>query len=142
MNSKFSHLRMKHDVRHMSTCTESAHIYVLFEIIYNFFTHLCLQLHARFLPGVEESGVVCWRISWISRSRQEITKGKILMATPYRYARTSLVPEIFCGVIQPFYVKCGRSLHPAETRSCQSPIRPSLATTEWISCLGNVLYKQ
>ena len=39
-----------------------------------------------------------------------------------------------------FHMRCGRSLHPAETRSCQSPILPSSARTEWISCLTTVLH--
>ena len=36
VNSKFFHLRMKHNVRNMSTCPESACIYALFEITDNF----------------------------------------------------------------------------------------------------------
>ena len=40
VNSKFSHLRMKHNVGHISTCTESECIYALLEITDNFFKHL------------------------------------------------------------------------------------------------------
>ena len=40
VNCKFSYLRMKHNVRHKSTCTGSACIYALFEITDKFFTHL------------------------------------------------------------------------------------------------------
>ena len=40
MNNKFSHLRMKDNLRHMPTCTECENIYALLEITGNFFIHL------------------------------------------------------------------------------------------------------
>ena len=40
---------------------------------------------------------------------------KILEAFPYRHLKISLAPEIFRGVMQTFYVRCGWSLHSAET---------------------------
>ena len=44
MNSKFSHLHMKHNVHHMSISMESACTYALFKITDNFFTHLWSNL--------------------------------------------------------------------------------------------------
>ena len=76
INSKFSHLCMKHNVHHMSTCTEYACIYALFKITDNFVAR-CLQSHAQFQPRVEESCMVCWHIPWISQTPTRNHKGKI-----------------------------------------------------------------
>ena len=45
INSKFSHLRIKHNVHHMSTCTESACIYALFKITDSFFTYQSFSIN-------------------------------------------------------------------------------------------------
>ena len=138
MHSKFSRLRMKRKWENMSTCTEPVCIYALLKITDNFFTHLWPDVSSYTLDFRLELKNLVWIVGvyleYHEPPQEEITRGKIarsliLVAIPCRHPRISLVPEIFRGVMQEFHVRCGRSLDPAETRSCQSPIlhvRPQL----------------
>ena len=132
----------------MSTCTKSACIYAFFKITDNFFTHLWPGVSNHTLDFSLELKNRAWFVGY-TLDFTNLHKKKSLEGKSQDLGSHSLSPskciihlEFFCGIIQAFYVKCGRSLHPAETRSCQSPICPSLATTERISCLGIVLHEQ
>ena len=98
-NSKFSRLRMKHNVRHMSTCTESACIYALFEITNNFWTHLWPDVSNHTPDFSLELKNRVWFVGvylgFHEPPQEEITRCKITRswwAIPYRHARISPVP--------------------------------------------------
>jgi len=79
MNSKFPHLCMKRNVRHMSTCSESACIYALFEITDNFFTHLWPDVSKHTLDFSLELKNRAWFVGvylgLYEPPQEEITKG-------------------------------------------------------------------
>ena len=81
INSKFSYLCMKHNVHHMFTCTESACIYVLFEITDNFFTHLWPDVFNHTLDFSLELKNRVWLVGvylgFRETPQEEIARGKI-----------------------------------------------------------------
>ena len=81
MNSEFCHLCMKDNVRHMSTCTESACIYALFEITNNFFTHLWPDVANYTLDFSLKLQNRAWFVGiflgFHESPQEEITRGKI-----------------------------------------------------------------
>ena len=98
---------MKHNVCHMSTCTESACIYALFKITDSFFTLLWTNVSNHMLVFNLELKNHAWFVGkylGFHKPPQEITRGAI----PYCYARISIILEIFCGVMQMFHMTCGR----------------------------------
>ena len=124
----------------LSTCTQSAYMYALFEITYTSVAR-CRQSHSRFQPGVVELCVVCWRIPWILRKPQQekITRAKIARSwRPFLIAMQGVITR--SGNFLWSNASVGTSLHSAETRSCQSSILSNSATTEWISSLGTDLH--
>ena len=81
MNSKFSYLHMKHHVCHMSTCTESACIYALFDITDKFFTHLWTNVSNHTLNFSLELKNHAWfvgiHLRFHKSPQEDITRGKI-----------------------------------------------------------------
>ena len=81
MNCKFFHLRIKHNVRQMSTYTESACIYALFEITDKFFTHLSPDVSNHTFDFSLEVKKSAWFVGvylgFHEAPQEEITRNKI-----------------------------------------------------------------
>ena len=81
MNSKLSHLRMKHNVRQMTTCTGSACIYALFKITEIFFTHLWPDVSNHTLDFILELKNRAWFVGvylgFHKLLQEKVTRGKI-----------------------------------------------------------------
>ena len=79
MSSRFSHLPMKYNVCHTSTCIESANIYALFEITDNFFAHLWPDIFNHMLDFSLELKNSAWFVSiylgFHKPPQEEITRG-------------------------------------------------------------------
>ena len=81
VNSKFSDLRMKNNVRHMSTYSGSAYIYAQFKITDNFFAHLWPDVSNHKLDFSLELKNRVWfldvYLGFHKPPQEEITRGKI-----------------------------------------------------------------
>ena len=82
MNNKFSHLRMKHKVGHVSTCTEPTCIYAPLKITDNFLTHLWLGVSNHrldFSQGLKNrAGFVCVCLGFHKSPQEEMSRSRDL----------------------------------------------------------------
>ena len=122
MNSKFSHLRMKHNAHHMSTCTESACTYALFDITDNFFTHLWLDVSNCTLDFSLELKNQAWLLAYTldftnsHKKKSQGVRSQDLGGHWLSPHKDIIVLKIFCGVMQAFCVRCD---HSRTCRGCR-----------------------